>query len=376
MVVTAPAGFGKTALIANLISAEPEAFAYHFFSPIHVPESVSEEFFLRNIVEQMARSHGRRGELPTALPDLKALYQQLLGEPVEHAQTVILDGLDEVSDWNVGLYVGRELPFTDACGCDCARRRPKLAEGYDLPSEQTRHVPLSGLSQEELGEVLRAAGPTTAALAADSAVLGEILRVTANPDKRELRADPWYARLLAEDLASGRMSTQDLSQQPSGLDRYLDDWWRMLREATGEGPAGDLFGMLTVARGRLSRDELESLCPGLSGGWAGDLFEEKVLPRIRRFVVGDDEYGFALVNPRLREYMRSRIRTLPAYHDRLFSFCAAWKENQSAYALTHYAAHLAEAPTARVIGERSSNLSTTATGTKRRPSSISAEPPI
>ena len=33
LMVTAPAGFGKTALLANLVASKPEAFAYHFFAP-------------------------------------------------------------------------------------------------------------------------------------------------------------------------------------------------------------------------------------------------------------------------------------------------------------------------------------------------------
>jgi hypothetical protein len=35
LVITAPAGFGKTTFIANLVSKTPEAFAYHFFAPFY-----------------------------------------------------------------------------------------------------------------------------------------------------------------------------------------------------------------------------------------------------------------------------------------------------------------------------------------------------
>ena len=67
LVVTAPAGFGKTTLMANLVSRTPQAFAYHFFSPLYSSESLNEDFFLRNVVEQMAQWHGHTEQLPERL---------------------------------------------------------------------------------------------------------------------------------------------------------------------------------------------------------------------------------------------------------------------------------------------------------------------
>jgi ATP/maltotriose-dependent transcriptional regulator MalT len=76
LVLTAPAGFGKTALLANLVSASPDAFAYHSFTAAYGQDGLAEDFFLANVVEQIAEWHPRRGELPDGLRELRALYQE------------------------------------------------------------------------------------------------------------------------------------------------------------------------------------------------------------------------------------------------------------------------------------------------------------
>jgi len=53
LIVTAPAGFGKTALMANVVCGTPEVFAYHFFTSTYVSDHLREDLFLRNVVEQL-----------------------------------------------------------------------------------------------------------------------------------------------------------------------------------------------------------------------------------------------------------------------------------------------------------------------------------
>jgi hypothetical protein len=73
LVITAPAGFGKTSLTASLVAGAPDAFAYHFFTPLYDADGLSEDFFLRNVVEQLAEWHGREGNLPEQRVQLRAL---------------------------------------------------------------------------------------------------------------------------------------------------------------------------------------------------------------------------------------------------------------------------------------------------------------
>jgi hypothetical protein len=83
LVITAPPGFGKTALVANLVAATPEAFAYHFFAPVYGADTLDEKFFLQNVLQQMAAWHDQRAELPDAINELRALYQEFVDTPLE-----------------------------------------------------------------------------------------------------------------------------------------------------------------------------------------------------------------------------------------------------------------------------------------------------
>jgi hypothetical protein len=105
LVVIAPLGFGKTALMAMLASKTPEAFAYHFFTPLYGTDSLREDFFLRNVVQQMAEWHGHTEQLPYDLNELRALYQRFLARPLERTCILVLDGLDEVTTWNLLPYL-------------------------------------------------------------------------------------------------------------------------------------------------------------------------------------------------------------------------------------------------------------------------------
>jgi hypothetical protein len=55
---------------------------YHFFTPLYGTDSLREDFFLRNVVQQMAEWHGHTEQLPYDLNELRALYQRFLDGPL------------------------------------------------------------------------------------------------------------------------------------------------------------------------------------------------------------------------------------------------------------------------------------------------------
>ena len=341
LVITAPAGFGKTALIASLVSSTPDAFAYHFFTPLYGDGSLAETFFLRNVVEQMAQWHGHTEQLPDRLNELRALYQQFINEPLKRTQVLILDGLDEVTRWTLAPYLSRRLPEKLHIIVTVRDVGQDWQAEYKLPDDQTTHLPLGGLQRDEVTQVLRAGGEGAIALADDPTLLAEVMRVSAYQAEERLGADPFYVRLLAEDAAEGRLTPENVADQPQGLDAYLDVWWQRIKEMAGEKPARDLFGTLTVALGPIGRAELEAINHSLVDDWAEDFFDD-VLSQVQRWVVGDEARGYALAHPRLRQYMRPHIRIGP-YLDTLLAYCAHWQEHRSPYAFAHYAEHLAQA---------------------------------
>ena len=348
LVVTAPAGFGKTALMAKLVSGTPEAFAYHFFSPYTNASSVTEVGFLENVIEQMAQWHGHTEELPNKLADLQALYHKFIDEKLECTQVLVLDGLDEVTTWKLHPYLSRRLPENLHIILTVRDIGQDWVNDYQLPDKQFQHLPLGGLTRDEVAQVLGLAGKGATIFADSPKLLDEVIRVSAYQENEALGADPFYVRFLAEDAANGRLTAANIGKQPKGLDNYLDVWWQNLEEVTNKfsnqeklDPVRDLLGTLTVTLGPINRKDMERINPCLEDEWKADFFDE-VLYEVRRFVLGNEEQGYALVHPRLRKYMRSKIKT-GKYSEKLLDFCANWQEHHSPYALAYYAQHLVEA---------------------------------
>ncbi len=338
LMITAPAGFGKTALMANIVKRNPEAFAYHFFTPLYGTGSLGEEFFLRNVVQQMAQWHAHTYPIPEKVHELRALYHKLLDEYLDCMRVLVIDGLDEVTTWQLRPYLSRHLPARLHLILTVRDVGQDWSAIYGMPPHQTEHLPLGGLTTADVSAVLRAAGTSAAAVADDSAALDEVVRISSYQGDPTLGCDPFYMRLLAEDLADGRLTAANLAAQPQGLANYLDQWWEEIKQLAGDAPARDLFGTLTACFGPMFRSDLEAVNPSLVNDWGQDFFED-ILQRVRRFVVGNDTHGYALAHPRLRQYMRKCIKT-EVYRDRLLAYCADWKRNRSSYPLSHYAEHL------------------------------------
>nr|WP_322709634.1 NACHT domain-containing protein [Nostoc sp. ChiSLP03a]MDZ8210793.1 NACHT domain-containing protein [Nostoc sp. ChiSLP03a] len=342
LVITAPAGFGKTSLMAKLVSEAPGTFAYHFFAPSISDHSITEEGFLKNVIEQMAQWHNYTDSLPEKLPDLKALYQSFLDRPLKHTHVLIIDGLDEVRGWNLTPYVSRRLPENLHIILTVRDVGQDWIGDYDLPKEQTEHLSLKGLSTEDVAEVIRAAGKQAIILADNHKFIDEVMTVAAYQEEPSLGADPFYLRLLAENAADGYLTLDNIVNQPKGLERYLDRWWDEINKSAGEQCTRDLFGTLTVALGKMGHKDLEAINKDtLIDDWAVDFFDD-VVKQVRRFVMGNKEQGYAIAHPRLRQHMRTKIKT-EIYTRKILDFCAFWQEHYSLYALRHYAEHLKNA---------------------------------
>jgi len=207
LVVTAPAGFGKTALLAALVNSQPDAFAYHFFTPLYGESSLREDFFLRNVVEQMAQWHNHTEQIPTDLNELRALYQQFFTKPLERTRVLVLDGLDEVSTWSLAPYLSRRLPDGLHLILSVRDVGQDWQRDYQLPAEQVTHLPLDGLQRDDVAEVLRAAGDSGVVFADDPTLLEQVMQAAVYEDDPRLGADPFYVRLLAEDAATEHIFT-------------------------------------------------------------------------------------------------------------------------------------------------------------------------
>ena len=341
LVVTAPAGFGKTAFAASIVEEQPEAFAYHFFSPLYGGDTLREGFFLRNVVEQLAEWHDRAAAAPSELQlnDLRALYQDLIDSPLRRTQVLVIDGLDEVRDWSLHPYLSRRLPERLHVIATVRDVGQDWRGEYGFPRDQLQQLEMGGLSRSGVAEVFTRAGGAAADLAGADDVLDEIMRVASRGEDAVGAADPFYVRLLAEDAAAGLVTAANLSERPQGLDRYLDGWWQEIKE-TREQEGRDVVGFLAVARGPIGREDLEALVPAVADAWELDRLDA-VVRDMRRLIVRTDA-GFAFAHPLLAEYLATRIRT-DRYSTQLLEYCGRWNENRSEYAFEHYAEHLVDA---------------------------------
>lgn len=329
--LTGPSGYGKTALLVQ-IARQGEA-AYHFLNRTY--GTANEDLLLRNICQQLAVRHGLGGRLPAPAAELRALYPDLLRLPPGDGRSVVvlIDGLDEAANWEPGpLLFPPDLPD----GVKVIFSARQVAERdwpnhLRLPAERVQRLTLGALTADDVRSLLRAAGGTATPLADDPGWIAQALRVSAG--------DPFYVKLLVEDIRDGRMRPEQIGGRPAGLDAYLKGWWEQVAVAVRAQDVRDLLGSLAVARGLLGRNDLVAMFPELS--WALD----GVLTEVRRFVIGGEQQGYALCHPRFADYVRWRVgpRALQTYTEALLAYCVNWREHRSPYAFRYATAHLLEA---------------------------------
>lgn len=355
LVVTAPAGFGKTTLMANLVDRDSLANAYHFFNATEAPQSLDPDTYFRNIVEVMAEWHQYRAELPKDVADLKGIYHQLIALPLDRPRTLILNWLDEVPwseiPWsNFAKMLAEKLPANmhviitiRDVGQDWEQ---DILAKFGLPTDQTTRYRMKGLGPEQVKAVFQKAGEQAKTFVEDPAALAEIMRVAAyDPGRPSLGADPFFVAFMADDATKGDLTPDGIATQPTGLESYLGRWLAAIRQSWGpkdkrDQAIFDLFGTLAVAKGPLSRADLEAMNKNLRDDDAG--YFDDVLNKVRRLVQGEKDTGYSLLHPRLREPLGKAITTVEKYRSKLLTYCGRWRTTKSRYALIYFARHLAE----------------------------------
>lgn len=332
--ITGPSGYGKTALLIQF-ALQGEA-AYHFFN--HAYDTADEDLFLRNLCQQLAAQHGQGGQLPVSTAELRALYPDLLRLPPADGRPVVvlIDGLDEAANWEPGpLHFPADLP--DGVKVIFSARQVADQDWLArlrLPRERVRQLALGAMTAEDVRSLLLAAGGSAAPLADDPDWTAQALRISTG--------DPFYVKLLVEDVRDGRMLPEQIDAQPEGLDAYLARWYLQIANAATQRNHEyhhDLLGCLSAAKGPLGRHDLIEMFPRLN------MILAALPAELRRFIVGDKDKGYALCHPRLANYVQSTFarRELQAYGDTIIAYCAGWREHRSLYAFRYATAHLLEA---------------------------------
>jgi hypothetical protein len=294
--VEGPSGYGKTSLLAHLVSEHPE-FHYHFisqgykrsgssFDPTHL------DVMLRSLCEQLDPAHVPKGDLG----DLQADFQQLLAASPRRPAIVVLDAIDEVDrhpNYLLGL-LPRRLP--PGCVVVLSARaqgdRCYLSEVGLSPALMDVHLRLPGLDGAAIVTLLGLAGGAAGTLARREEFVASLYAIS--------DGDPFYVRFLVEDVAGGLLTPDNVASVPSGLAPYLDGQLSQLNRSAHRTQHRDVLGLVLEADGALSRSELIHMVPGLT--W---LNFNDVLRDIHRFLlVHDDQYTFC--HDRFKQYFASR----------------------------------------------------------------------
>jgi hypothetical protein len=344
LLVLGDSGIGKTALLVNWIrrllgreEREELRVAYHIITRQRSLYSAGEIDVLRNLCQQLMRFRGDADPVPSHRVDLQIKFAEILtNRPWPIPLVVVVDGLDEAEDWtpNTSYHVPTNLPDNIFF---IVSARP-IAD-HDWPNELKfpHHddiLKLDALSEGDVALLLRAAGGEAAALA-DDKMFVKALRAKSD-------GDPLFLRFAAlpDIIARKYTGKEALGAMPQGLAAYLIKWWEELKKPVGEKESvRELIGLLTVARGALTRADLIELDP--SGKQLGSRVDYAI-GLVARFLVGNETDGYILRHPRFRDFVASRYapKELDEFRVKLSDFCARWAEHGSRYAIRFFARHL------------------------------------
>lgn len=341
LLLTAPAGMGKTALLAEWIrrlrAADQADVLYHFVDR----RSTRQEDLLTSLVTQAAFAWG--GDPSLVAPG--SVTQRLTVRWLEQLRVrrrpviVVIDGADEAEA--AGWSIPRELLETPP-GVHVVLSARKMA-GHDWASLLHMGHPV----QIELGPL-------------DEAGIREVVDIArlpawaAEPESietfvRRTGGDPFYLKLLVGAIGQGDItSPAGLAAGPDDLAGYLRQWWDDVRAEIGHREVDTLLGYLVVCRGPITSEELASVG---SGEGLRKSVVTTVLNRLSRIIVGDPRtYGVRLTHWRLGEVIADDVLTTAdrvRLVDNLIRWCDDWNAHHYSYALRNGVAHRLDRAQAR-----------------------------
>lgn len=345
MIITANAGFGKSALLANWVRARQGNgcfIARHFFSHRHdVTRSLTNAY--EHLLQQLYEYY----EIDAELPPLNRLRDTLIGLLGERGAqkseplVIVLDGLDE-ADQPFSPPFPSQLP-EGVFGIASARAEegetPEYLRGWIEMKDVTR-LHLACLPRPAIADWLRRAGDgELAALAGDEKAVQQM--------EAKTEGLPLYLHHLTEELARAARQGADirdvLEQTPQGLSRYVAQQLSRLEELDLPEPCWRLFALLAVAKGAFNHTEIKAL----TGLRDRELRQVRRTWQVTRWlkIPGEQESAFyAFAHPLLATTFAERLgddaeNALQA----LVEWCSDWKQHRSHYAVHHYAGHLAQA---------------------------------
>ncbi|MGB0383607.1 MAG: AAA family ATPase [Ardenticatenaceae bacterium] len=351
MLITAPAGFGKSALLANWVTRQPQALNWsfvvaHFFKQSHGTNRLTDG--LRNVIRQLYIYHQLEDEpLPSNIDSLRDILRTLLSDYASRADeplVIVLDGLDEMERAHqpfLSPRLFRRLPdnlFVIASARAAADESPLYLDHWQ---ENIIPLHLERLPNVAIQTWLRQAGKgELAAFAEEERFVAQVEQITDGL--------PLYLRHLTEELIEGVKQNQDirpiLARTPPGFKQYVGQQLGQLDELELPDQRWQFFALLTVTKGALEYDEIKAL----TNMRDRDLRQMRQTWQVTRWlrVTGETKTAlYTFAHPLLATAFAQAVGDdAEDALQKLMDWCAQWQQHKSPYALRHYAEHLANAP--------------------------------
>ncbi len=319
MLVAAPAGRGKSALLVRWINQLETGF-HKVFVPISIRfETNLAPLFYQALAGRLADILGEK--LPSAPSEPAQYYREKVIEYFDRISRdaiptlVVIDGLDEATGWRFDpdifpLDPPATLKILVSARVLAGDRGPKnwlQRLGWSRSRGFADVIEPRPLGRSGIAEVLESMGCPLDGLATDVDVIGELHRLTE-------RGDPLLLEFYVSDLwamgeDASRLRPEDLKKLEPGFSAYfkqwLDDQGGLWREHARLDPKVMEYILLifSCAMGPLKFVELEALLFAVMN--ERPLISLKTLEPLQRFVVGDgSDAGYALSHPKLSEYLR------------------------------------------------------------------------
>ncbi|MEP6487641.1 ATP-binding protein [Microcoleus vaginatus GB2-A3] len=344
LTITAPAGWGKTALLANWVKSRQGNdyfIACHFFRQCdEITYSISNAY--RNLIEQLYNYC----ELSKALPYENQLQEELY-QVVKtwkgKSLVIVIDGLDE-AEHPFSPPFPTPLPpnvfvIASARASESEDKKPDYLSGW---TNEEKPICLNRLTEEVIADWLRETGKgELASLAQDETFVTQVC------DRTE--GIPLFLKYLIDELVEvaqqGEASaiSKTLEATPKGFAEYIRQQYQALdrlEDWRSRPELRKIFYFLTIAKGELSSYDFVKLMGESPVGlpWrVSRWFKIREIAKSRLFSFAHSTlaHEFAAI-PEINENTEES-------QEKLIEYCANWQEHQkSCYALRHYAEHLSQ----------------------------------
>jgi hypothetical protein len=300
LLLTAEAGRGKSAL---LVRWNETLETTHIFVPISIwGKTNSAAVALGSLARWLAIQHGLLpAELAFGTPEqLERDVRSLLSRDLSASKkgVVILDGLDEASDWDPDFpaHPGAGFRIVVSARLHAGLSTSQLwKEHLKLPAVED--LSLSPLEEKDVEELIAAFG-----FDVDNALAHQLFLKT--------EGDPLLLQLYGRELSKGGWTATNISKLQPGYKGFFDQWWeeqRKLKKGAVTTGLQHVLSVLSLAEGPLSFEDIAELLAVAAG--MGKAETDQELRNLDRLLLGGHHINqpYTFVHDRLRFYFRDEL---------------------------------------------------------------------